>query len=166
MKKRKNRKRLITRKIKRGSLILYALDGIKREYFNVIKRELKDVLENYSGVYALYKGDKLVYSGLATNLYWRMKGHSKAKRFDWNTASLFVIPNLKYLRDVETAVVRIAKPKHNDVRGRVKDEHYLERLLNKRVRAKKKKLRYKSKAKDRELKELEREIKIIKDTVN
>lgn len=137
-----------------------------KELFNIIKRELKNVLENYSGVYALYEKDKLVYSGLATNLYWRMKGHSKSERFDWDTASLFVIPNLKYLRDVETAVVRIAKPKHNDIRGRVKDEHYLKRLLNKRIRAKQKKLRHKRTTKDKELKDLEKEIRVIKETVN
>lgn len=160
----KNRNR--TTIIKKGSLIQYALDGVKRAYFDIIKRELRRVLKNMSGIYALYKGDKLVYVGLATDIYWRMKGHSKNKRLDWDTASIFIIKKIKYLRDVETAVVRIAKPKYNDIRGRVKDEHYLERLLGKRVRTKQKKLREKRTTKDKELKELEKEIKIIKDTVN
>lgn len=153
-------------KIEKGSIIRYSLDNVKREYFDVIKRELKNALKNCSGIYALYKRDKLVYVGLATNMYWRMKGHSKAKRFDWDKASLFIIPNLKYLRDVETAIVRIAKPKYNAIKGRVKDEHYLERVLNRLVKAKQKMLRNRRESKDEELKELEKEIKIIKDTVN
>jgi len=54
--------------------------------------------------------------GLGTNIYWRLKGHAKSKKLVWNTASLFIIgeKNLKYLRDLETAIVRIAKPKGSD----------------------------------------------------
>ena len=50
--------------------------------------------------------------------------------------------NIKYLRDVETAVNRIAKPKYSLQKGRVGDEHYLKRLLNKRVKEKTKKLNF------------------------
>ena len=70
---------------------------------------------------------------------------------------MFVIgdKNLKYQRDLETAIVRIAKPKYNDQQGRIRDEHYLERLLTQRVRLKRKRLHDKRKQKDREMKELE-----------
>ena len=146
-------------------MIKYALDGVKRKYFDIIKRELRQVLKDMSGIYALYKGDRLVYVGLATDIYWRMKGHSKSHRLNWDTASIFIISKLKYLRDVETAIVRIAKPKYNDISGRVGNEHYLERVLKKRVREKNRKLREKQKKKDKELVELEQEIKIIKKTV-
>src|SRR5713226_6348044 len=118
-------KKIITRKIKRGSLIQYALDDIKRESFEVIKRELASLLKHRAGVYALYQNGKLVRVGLGTNIYWRLKGHAKSKKLVWNTASLFIIEatNIKYLRDLETAIVRIAKPKYNDQQGRVRDEH-------------------------------------------
>jgi len=52
--------RTITHKIKRGSLIHFALDGIKRESFEVIKTELASLSKKRAGVYALYQGDKLV----------------------------------------------------------------------------------------------------------
>src|SRR4051812_738382 len=108
--------------IKRGSLIQYSLDGIKRESFDIIKLELASVLKRRAGVYALYQNDKLVRVGLGTNIYWRLKGHAKTKKLIWNTASLFIIGdnNLKYLRDLETAIVRIAKPKYNSQKGRVR----------------------------------------------
>jgi len=52
--------KIITSKIKRGSLIQYALDNIKRESFNVIKRELRGVLKGRAGIYALYKKGTVV----------------------------------------------------------------------------------------------------------
>jgi hypothetical protein len=163
-----SKNRIITHKIKRGSLIHFALDGIKRESFEVIKTELASLLKKRAGVYALYQNDKLVRVGLGTNIYWRLKGHSKSRKLRWNTASLFIIgeKNLKYLRDLETAIVRIAKPKYNDQQGRIRDEHFLERLLRQKVRLKRKKLHDKRKQKDKELKELEYEIDKIEKVVS
>jgi hypothetical protein len=161
------KKRLVTGRIKRGSLIHFALDGIKRESFEVIKTELTNLLKRRAGVYALYQNDKLVRVGLGANIYWRLKGHAKSKKLVWNTASLFIIgeQNLKYLRDLETAIVRIAKPKYNKQKGRIRDEHFLERLLRKSVKLKKKKLHERRKKKDRELRELEYEIGKIEKVV-
>jgi len=160
-------KRLITRKIKRGSLIEYALDGINRKSFDVIKRELASLLKHRAGIYALYQNDKLVRVGLGTNIYWRLKGHAKSKKLIWNSASLFIIAakNLKYLRDLETAIVRIAKPKYNNQQGRVRDEHFLERILRKSVKSKKKTLHARRKQKDKELRDLEYEIDKIEKVV-
>ena len=160
-------KKNIISRIKRGSLIHFALDGIKRESFDVIRTELKNLLKRRAGVYALYRNDKLVRVGLGTNIYWRLKGHAKSKKLVWNTASLFIIgqKNLRYLRDLETAIVRIAKPEYNDQKGRVRDEHYLERLLRKSVRLKRKKLHDRRKQKDKELRELEYEIDKIEKVV-
>ena len=160
--------RIITHKIKRGSLIQFALDGIKRESFEVIKTELASLLKRRAGVYALYQNDKLVRVGLGTNIYWRLKGHAKSKKLIWNTASLFIIRenNLKYLRDLETAIVRIAKPKYNNQRGRVHDEHYLERILKKSVKLKRQKLHERQRQKDRELRELEYQVDRIEKVVS
>ena len=159
--------RIITSQIKRGSLIHYSLDGINRQSFDVIKTELASLLKRRAGVYALYDKSKLVRVGLGTNIYRRVKGHARKKTLIWDTASLFIIgeKNLKYLRDLETAIVRIAKPKYNDQKGRVRDEHYLERLLKKSVKLKRKKLHEKRKLKDRELKELEFRIEKIEEVV-
>lgn len=157
----------ITR-IKRGSLIHYALDGITRESFDVIKTELASLLKRRAGIYALYKKNKLVRVGLGTNIYWRLKGHARTKSLVWDTASLFIIgeTNLKYLRDLETAIVRIAKPKYNNQKGRVLDEHYLQRLLRRKVREKRKKLHAKRVRKDRELRDLESRIEKIANVVD
>src|ERR1700747_2957465 len=160
--------KIITSRIKRGSLIQYALDDIKRESFEVIRADLASLLKKRAGVYALYEKDKLVRVGLGTNIYWRLKGHARTKKLVWDTASLFIIgeKNLRYLRDLETAIVRIAKPKYNNQKGRVLDEHYLERLLRQKVKLKRKKLHASRRKKDRELKHLETTIDAIAKVVD
>lgn len=148
-------------------MIQYSLDNIKRTSFDVIKRELKDTLKGKIGVYALYKRDKLVRVGLATNMFGRLKGHSENLKLNWDNASLFVIgeKNLKYLRDLETAIVRIAKPKYNSQQGRVMDDRYLARFLRRRVKEKKRKLNIVRNEKNRELVDLEKDIAKIKKVV-
>ena len=79
--------------------------------------------------------------GLSIGLYGRVKGYSKNEDLDWDSASFFVIRHIKYLRDLETAVNRIAKPRYSKQLGRVADEHYLARLLKRRVKQKQKELR-------------------------
>ncbi len=155
----------IVHRIKRGSLIEHSLDGIKRDSFDVIKRELKNVLRDRMGIYALYKKDKLVRVGLGTNIYSRVKGHSENKKLNWDTVSLFLIKEagLKYLRDLETAVVRIAKPIYNQQKGRTGDDRYLGKVLKTAIKKKNKKLKMARIKKDRELRKLEQEIKQIKE---
>ena len=149
----------------RGSLIKYALDDVKRESFDAIRKELKGILNKRSGIYALYKHGKVVKVGLSTGLYGRVKGHSKNKEWDWDTASFFVIKKVKYISDVETAVNRIAKPRYSIQKGRVGDEHYLERLLKKRVKRKQRELRDKKKTRTEQVEKLQREIKRIKEVI-
>ena len=152
---------IITSKIKKGSLIQLALTNVKRDAFDVIKRELRDVLRGRAGIYALYRRGKVVRVGLGTKIFGRVKSHAKSKNIDWDTVSLFIIRKIKYLRDVETIVNRIAQPKDSLLKGRVGDEKLLMRLLKKRVSEKKKKLKKATLKKDRELHELESNIKQI-----
>lgn len=100
-------------------------------------------------------------------MYWRLKGHSENEKLRWDNASLFIIgeKNLKYLRDLETAIVRIAKPKYNMQKGRIKDERYLERFLRNRIKEKRKKLNERRTSKDEELRELQKDIAKIRKVV-
>lgn len=151
--------------MKKGSLIQFALDNIKKESFEVIRRELYGVLKHRAAVYALYKKDKLVRVGLGTNVFWRLWSHSRNEKLDWDTASLFVVKNIKYLRDLETAIIRIAKPKYNDQKGRVRDEKFLPDLLKHSINEKRKKLRKEKMTKDMEIKDLARDIAKIEKVI-
>jgi hypothetical protein len=153
-------KRIITSKIQRGSLIHFALEDLTRESFEIIRKELKGVLEDRQGIYGLYRRGKVVKVGLGTNIFYRLRGHASSKRINWDTVSLYIIDKnyIRFLRDLETAVNRIAKPKYSFQRGRVKDEHYLERILKKRVNEKRKYLRQEKRNKDIELRDLKKDI--------
>jgi len=73
------------------------------------------------GIYALYDNYGLYYVGLTTrSLRSRLRRHTidrhkgKWKRYSW-----YQIPNLKYSKDIETAVLRIINPKANRVKGKI-----------------------------------------------
>ena len=151
--------------LKRGTLLKYALEDVKRESFETIKMELKKTLKTRSGIYALYKKGEVVKVGLSIGLYGRVKGHSKNEDLNWDTASFFVVRHIRYLRDLETAVNRIAQPKYSKQLGRVADERYLERLLKRRVREKQKELRQKERKRTEQVETLQKEIKKIKEAI-
>ncbi len=145
----------------KGRIVLHSLDNIKRTSFVIIRKELRSVLRKYSGIYALYKGSKLVYVGKADNLYGRLQDHVRSKRKDWDTARLFTVNEKGYLRDLETVVNRIARPKYSIQRGRVKEEHTLQRVLRKRVKEYENKLKKRTSEKSREIDDLEKKIEMI-----
>src|SRR5690348_7886388 len=66
-----------------------------------------------SGIYALKKGTKLWYVGLASSLRSRLADHCKDHhRRKWNNFDLYIVrkSKLKYLKELETLLIRVAKP--------------------------------------------------------
>jgi|ERR1035437_9560519 hypothetical protein len=160
------KKHIITHKIKKGSLIKWPLENIKAESFDVINKELKQILGKHPGIYAFYYNKKLVKVGMASELHRRMNSQWKDKKLKWNNFSIFVIRNIKFLRDLETTIVRIAKPKGNKIEGRVPQENYLKRILSKKIKDKQSAKARKVKYKNNEISALEKEIKLIKEVTN
>jgi hypothetical protein len=96
------------------------------------KSGLQEIMRDYAGVYALYDRDRLYYVGLATNLYWRLLGHTKNKhRGKWNRFAIFRIGRVRYLKDIETLLLRVAEPPGNVVSGHVRRDADLTRVLRK-----------------------------------
>ena len=51
---------------------------------------LQKILRGYAGVYALYKGERLYYVGLAVDLYNRLRWHTKNKhKGKWDRFAIF-----------------------------------------------------------------------------
>jgi hypothetical protein len=89
---------------------------LEDEYRQVITRMIK----GHAGVYALYKGDRLYYVGLATNLMGRVKQHLKdrhAKR--WDKFSVYLASTGDHIKPLESLLLRIALPAGNRVKGRL-----------------------------------------------
>ena len=94
------------------------------------KDGLHRIMRGYAGVYALYKGENLYYIGLATNLYWRLRWHTKNKHKNkWDRFAIFRVGRVRYLKDIETLLLQVSKPPGNSVSGRVHRDADLTHVL-------------------------------------
>lgn len=93
---------------------------------------LQEITRGYSGIYLLYKRKSLYYIGLAKNLYWRLLGHTKNKhRGNWDSFAIFRVGRVRYLKDIESLLLRVANPPGNAVRGHFHRDADLTKVLKK-----------------------------------
>ena len=93
---------------------------------------LEKIMRGYAGVYALYRGRRLYYVGLATNLYNRLRWHTKNKhKGKWDQFAIFRVRRVHYLKDMETLLQQVALPPGNSVTGRLHRDADLTRVLRK-----------------------------------
>ena len=96
----------------------------------VFKEKLKEIMRGYAGIYALYKGEKLYYIGLTRNLHGRIRWHLKDRHAGkWDYFKIFRIHRVKFLKDIETLVQHIIKPKGNRTIGKVPKDYDLNYVL-------------------------------------
>ena len=94
------------------------------------KEGLEEIMRGYSGVYALYKGKSLYYVGLARNLYGRLRHHTKDKHKNkWDAFAIFRVSRVSYLKDMETLLLQVARPRGNSLSGRLHRDADLTRIL-------------------------------------
>ena len=94
------------------------------------KQGLQEITRGFSGIYLLYKRDKLYYIGLAKNLYWRLLGHTKNKnRGKWDSFAIFRVGRVRYLKDIESLLLRAARPPGNSVSGHFHRDADLTKVL-------------------------------------
>ncbi len=125
------------RKSNRGLLIKGSLEKIPAEVMEdgVFRKKLRELMRWWAGIYALYNGDRLYYVGLATKSFWRLWGHSKRGKHvgKWDKFSVFRFKRIKYLKDLETLILHISKPRGNRVIGRIPKDYELTKILRKEV---------------------------------
>lgn len=117
----------------KGLLLKGILEKVPSDSFEVLRGELKGMMKGKAGIYALYKHRRLYYVGLARNLDGRLYGHLERDRLSgrWDNFSIFLVKRGRYLKDLETLVLRIAKPKGNRMSGKIPGHHELRRALRK-----------------------------------
>jgi hypothetical protein len=120
------------RQSNKGALIKGMSKALPIELLNDLsfKEGLDRIMRGYAGVYALYRKGELYYVGLATNLYGRIRGHTKHKhKGKWDSFAIFRIGRVRYLKDIETLLLRVAVPPGNAVSGHVQRDADLTRVL-------------------------------------
>jgi len=101
----------------------------------VFKKKLKELMRGYAGIYALYKGEKLYYVGLTSNLHGRIRWHLKDRhRGKWDHFKIFRIQKVRYLKDIETLIHHIAETRGNRAKGQVPRDANLTHVLREVLR--------------------------------
>jgi len=101
-------------------LVVGYLERISSKIFSDFPKQLTDLIGKQHGVYALYKGSRLYYVGLATNLRGRIKQHLRDKHAGkWDKFSLYLVRKADHIKELETLIMRIAKPAGNVGGGRL-----------------------------------------------
>lgn len=104
--------------------------------FEEYQQIIREFVSRRHGIYALYKGSRLYYVGLATNLSSRLKAHlGDRHRGHWDRFSIYLTVGNEHLKELESLLLRVVKPKGNEQRGKFASSENLLRQLKRRIKA-------------------------------
>ncbi len=128
----------ICKKTKRNPrpLVEGYLEGIQRSVFSDFPSEVTTLAKGRHGVYSLFKGKNLYYVGLASNLRSRIRQHLRDKhQGKWDRFSIYFIKNFAHIKELESLILRIAKPKGNTVSGKLSKAENMRDVLIEGIKA-------------------------------
>ena len=122
------------RKPTKGALIKGVSQPLPRELLReaTFREELRGLMRGYSGLYVLYKRRRLYYIGLAKDLFWRLHSHTRDRHKNkWDRFSIYRIARVRYLKDIESLLLRVANPPGNSVAGKFHRDADVTKVLRK-----------------------------------
>lgn len=112
-------------------LVLEHLENISAAMFERYSGVITQYLDRRNGIYALYRGTELYYVGLARNLKGRLKEHLRDRHAGrWDHFSIYLTQSERFLKDMESLILRISLPEGNRVKGRLPGSTDLKRSLD------------------------------------
>jgi hypothetical protein len=118
------------RRKSRVKLIRAYAENLPGALLGVFWKEFHELLRGHSGVYILYKHDVPHYVGKASSLASRIRHHQKDRlKRKWDAFSLYVVRGDRQVKDVESLLLRIVKPKGALVSGRFRGAENLKKSL-------------------------------------
>ena len=124
----------IRRKSTKGALIkgVSQLLPLELLFEPTFREELRRLMRGYSGLYVLYKRRSLYYIGLAKDLFWRLHSHTRDKhKKNWDRFAIYRIARVRYLKDIESLLLRVANPPGNSVAGKFHRDADVTKVLRK-----------------------------------
>jgi hypothetical protein len=116
---------------KKNALLIDYVEGVSWKIMEAYPDVVRSLMRGRSGVYALYRQDKLYYAGLASNMMGRINSHIRDRHKGlWDRFSVYLTPDDQYMRELEALLLRIAKPRGNRVSGRFRGATDLNRRLH------------------------------------
>jgi hypothetical protein len=125
------------KKHKTRAIVAGYIEKVNSRIFDGYQKEITDMTRGYQGLYALYKRNNLYYVGLARNLKGRIRHHLKDRhQGEWTHFSLYVIKRAGHIKELESLLLRIAYPKGNSQKGKLKNSKNLLPILKRQVKQK------------------------------
>jgi hypothetical protein len=122
------------RKSSRGLLVRAYAEDISASLLEKHGDTVKTVIGRKRGVYVLSKAGKPYYIGLANKLPSRLSHHLKDRHAgNWDRFNFYAIRSKKYIKDLESILIRVAKPEGNRQRGGFGKDKNLRRTLRNEI---------------------------------
>lgn len=108
-------------KSKRQQIVYQHAEKLSRALLESHSDIIRKWVGSNPGIYALYRGDRLYYVGLASSLTTRLKAHLRDSHKDsWDQFAIYLTIRDDHIRELEALLLRIARPEGNAVSGRPK----------------------------------------------
>lgn len=119
----------------KSHLVSQHMEGISAKALEQYQDIIREYIRGRHGIYALYKRERLYYVGLATNLRNRLKIHLKDRHKGlWDRFSVYLTIQDNHIKELESLVLRIVRPKGNVQSGRLSRSQDLKKKLTLDVR--------------------------------
>ncbi len=123
--------------VKPKQLVCQHLENISRDALAKYQKIIKRYVLRRQGVYALYRRGKFYHVGLAGDLRWRLNQHLKDRHGEsWDRFSVYLTIGDSHLREIESLLLRVVKPKPsgNKQTGKFKNSENLLRRFSRNVK--------------------------------
>ena len=116
-------------------LVVQHLENVSWELLHKYPGIVKDLIRGKSGIYALYRKDKLYYIGLASNLMARLKTHLRDRHHGrWQRFSVYLTVSDEHMKELESIILRAIKPPGNKVTGTFAQSKNLHPIINNMIK--------------------------------
>lgn len=123
-------------KRRKTTLVSQYLERISGAALEEYQEFFRDFARRRNGVYALYRGQRLYYVGLARDLRGRLKHHLKDRHSkQWDRFSIYLTVGDDHIRELESLVLRVVRPKGNKQMGKFPRAENLQREFARMARA-------------------------------
>jgi len=117
-----------------GRLVCEHLENVARDLLQDYPGIVRSLARGGRGIYALYRGDRLYYLGLAANLRQRLSQHLRGRlRGSWDRFSVYLTVDDRHLHEMEALSLRISKPRGHRARPRLRRSENLGPELRRRI---------------------------------
>ncbi len=122
-------------KTRRQPLVSQYLENVSRRALEEYQDVIREYVRRRHGIYVLYRGRRLYYVGLASNLRTRLKAHLKDRHRDsWDRFSVYLTIQDGHIKELESLALRILKPSGNRMGGKFAKAENLRPRLAREIR--------------------------------